>query len=125
MTASCGGEGPRGASISSARARAIRRTGSPISRRRSSARSFATPPRARWKKRAYDALFRRLFLDVFRLSRETVRAYAEAMSRFGARFLVAYARHLWHFAREMRAAGVEPPRLRAILLGVEKVFPEE
>jgi phenylacetate-coenzyme A ligase PaaK-like adenylate-forming protein len=90
--------------------------------------SQSFPPTRRWpraKIHVHQTLLRQQFLDVFRVSPDTVRGYVERMARFRPRHLVAYARHLYHFAREMERQAIPPPALEGIVLGVEGVTPDE
>jgi len=79
----------------------------------------------KWKERLHWMTMRWKVLTVTRLSRETVREYCEAMRSFAPRNMYGLAGGVYAFALLAEELGLEPPRMRGIILGAEKVFPHQ
>jgi len=78
-----------------------------------------------WKERLHWATMRWKVLTITTLSRETVPAYCEALHRYKPRNMYGLAGGVYAFAVLAEELGLEPPRMRGIILGAEKVFPHQ
>jgi len=79
----------------------------------------------KWKERLHWMTMRWKVLTVTRLSRETVKEYCDAMRRFRPRNIYGLAGGVYAFALLAEELGLEPPPMRGIILGAEKVFPHQ
>jgi len=79
----------------------------------------------KWKERLHWAFMRWKVLTITKLSRETIPEYIEAMRRFRPRNIYGLAGGVYAFAVLAEELGLEPPRMKGIILGAEKVFPHQ
>lgn len=72
----------------------------------------------------FNAVERQVYLSAFHLRPEHARQYALAMRKHGVRWLTGYPMSICLLAQHMVHAGVEPPRLDAVIPTGETLTPE-
>jgi len=78
-----------------------------------------------WKEHLHWALMRWKVCTATRLSRQTAREYYETMCRFKPRTMYGLAQSVHTFALLLEDLGLQPPPMRGIILGAEKIFPHQ
>jgi len=75
----------------------------------------------RWKDALYDRLYRRMRVNSFELSNETLPRILERLNRRRPEVIVAYTNPLFIFARWLDETGLKPFSPRSIVVGAEKL----
>jgi phenylacetate-CoA ligase len=83
----------------------------------------ALPWRKRAKDRLWDRLQRRLVLNSFELSRESVPEFLRRLNRYRPEVIVAYTNPLYAFARALDEMKATPYSPKSIVVGAEKIYP--
>jgi phenylacetate-CoA ligase len=78
-----------------------------------------------WKEHLHWALMRWKVCTATQLSREKARLYWETMCRFRPTTMYGLAQSAHTFALLLEEQGLQPPPMRGIILGAEKVFPHQ
>ncbi len=77
------------------------------------------------KERLHWAIMRWKTITATNLSPESVRKYCDIMHRFPPRTMYALAQSAYSFALLLEKQALQPPRMQGIILGAEKIFPEQ
>jgi phenylacetate-CoA ligase len=91
--------------------------------RRAVLRGLPVDDREKGRRSVVDGVNRALVLSGFDLTPKDMDQYVGLMKRHRVEFLHAYPSTAYYLARHILRTGVEPPRLRCVLLGSETIYP--
>jgi len=78
-----------------------------------------------WKEHLHWMFMRWKVITCTKLSHERAREYHKIMCRFRPRSMYALAQSAYAFALLLENLGLQPPAMRGIILGAEKIFPRQ
>lgn len=71
----------------------------------------------------YEPIQNILEMDSSYLTLDNIPLYCAAIHKFKPEFIIGFPSSLYLFAKYLRQAGIEPPRVRAVMLASENVYP--
>jgi len=72
----------------------------------------------------YNYIERQTYFSAYHLSAQTVHDYVEGMVKNGVEYMTGYASANYFLARFIEEAGIEPPKIKAVLTSADKITEE-
>lgn len=69
----------------------------------------------------YNCIESQLYLSAYHISKETVKGYLDGITRYKSQYMTGYAMSNFFLARFMLEAGLQPPKMKAVVTSSEKL----